>query len=62
MQVLRFQTLTQQGFEIWPSTPYDFSEVGHQLLDFQTTLKPSLGIALTPSNEKPRVSAIRRRV
>jgi len=58
MQELRFQTLTQQGFEIWPSTQHDFSAAGHQLLDFQTTLKPATSIPLTQPNEKMRVSAI----
>jgi len=36
--------------------------VGHQFFALQTTLKPALGMASTPSNEKPRVSAICRRV
>ena len=59
MQGLRFSALTQQGFEIWPTTHYDLSAVGHQLFALQTTLKTALGIALTHSNEKSRVSAIR---
>ena len=59
MQDLRFSALTQQGFEVWPTTHYDFSAVGHQLFALQTTFKTSLGIALTHSNEKTRVSAIR---
>jgi len=60
MQDLRFSALAQQGFEVWPTTHSEKSEVGHQFFALQTTLKPALGVVLTHSNEKPRVSAIWR--
>jgi len=60
MQDLRFSALTQQGFEVWPSTQHDFSAVGHQFFAFFTPFKPILDIASTQPDEKPRVSAICR--